>query len=95
MLRVNDVHHAESGKPEADGDDQVRPGQPRVLFTIVEKDAKYAFIESVLRAHRYRTTGLWPGLPTGRVSNSAISRSGLSLDGMRIAYFTRLSSTAS
>ena len=29
-----------------------------------------------------------PGLPTGRISNSAMSRSRLSLDGMRMAYFT-------
>src|SRR5713226_4408768 len=43
----------------------------------------------------YQTTGLWPGLPTGRVSSSAMSRSRLSLAGMRIAYITPRSSSAS
>jgi hypothetical protein len=43
----------------------------------------------------YLTTGLWLGLPTGRVSNSAMSRSRLSLAGMRMAYFTPRASSAS
>src|ERR1035437_6116527 len=34
-------------------------------------------------------------LPTGRVNNSAMSRSRLSLAGMRMAYFTPRSSSAS
>jgi hypothetical protein len=43
----------------------------------------------------YQTTGLWLGLPTGRVNNSARSLSGLSLAGTRMAYFTPRSSSAS
>jgi len=43
----------------------------------------------------YQTTGLWLGLPTGRVSSSAMSRAKLSLAGMRIAYFTPRASRAS
>jgi len=39
--------------------------------------------------------GLWPGLPTGRVGNSAMPRCRLSLAGMRMAYFTPRSSSAS
>ena len=43
----------------------------------------------------YQTTGLWLGLPTGRVSNSAMSRSRFSLAGMRMTYFTHRFSSAS
>ena len=43
----------------------------------------------------YQATGLWLGLPTGRVSNSAMSRARFSLAGMRMAYFTPRPSSAS
>jgi hypothetical protein len=36
----------------------------------------------------YSINGFWLGLPTGRGSRSAMSRSKLSLAGMRMAYLT-------
>jgi hypothetical protein len=35
-----------------------------------------------------RFIAVWEGFPTNRVNNSAISRSKLSLEEMRMAYFT-------
>ena len=69
------------------------------------KEGKQAVKMTRLSCRRFRSNqvrlalsllaGLWLGLPTGRVSNSAMSRSRLSFAGIRIAYFTPRSSSAS